>query len=66
MKKTALLRGKNKALGVLADAARLAANRASDSIDETLAFVEASNKRIEAMESHSQPRAKKRVSGRKL
>jgi hypothetical protein len=38
-------------LGVLADAAKEAANRASDSIDEVLAFVEASNKRIAAMEA---------------
>jgi len=38
-------------MGVLADAAMAAANRASDSIDEVMAFVEASNKRIEAMEA---------------
>lgn len=38
-------------LGALADAAMAAANRASDSIDEVLAFVEASNKRIAAMEA---------------
>ena len=38
-------------LGVLADAAMAAANRASDSIDEVMAFVEASNKRIDAMEA---------------
>lgn len=38
-------------LGVLADAAMEAANRASDSIDEVLAFVEASNERIAAMEA---------------
>lgn len=38
-------------LGVLADAAMAAANRASDSIDEVLAFVEASNKRIATMEA---------------
>ena len=38
-------------LGVLADAAMAAANRASDSIDEVMAFVEASNKRISAMEA---------------
>ncbi len=37
-------------LGVVADAAMAAANRASDSIDEVLAFVEESNKRIAAME----------------
>lgn len=38
-------------LGVLADAAMAAANRASDSIDEVMAFVAASNKRIDAMEA---------------
>lgn len=38
-------------LGALADAAMAAANRASDSIDEVMAFVEASNKRIAAMEA---------------
>ncbi len=38
-------------LGIVADAAMNAANRASDSIDEVLAFVEASNKRIAAMEA---------------
>ena len=38
-------------MGALADAAMAAANRASDSIDEVMAFVEASNKRIDAMEA---------------
>jgi len=38
-------------LGVLADAAMAAANRASDSIDEVMAFVEESNKRIDTMEA---------------
>lgn len=38
-------------LGVLADAALAAANRASDSIDDVLSFVEESNKRIHAMEA---------------
>jgi len=37
-------------LGALADAARDAADRASASIDETLAFIDASNERIAAME----------------
>ncbi len=40
----------NEELGVVADAAMAAANRASDAIDEVLAFVEESNKRIAAME----------------
>jgi len=38
-------------LGALADAAAAAANRASDAIDDMLTFVEASNKRIAAMEA---------------
>lgn len=38
-------------LGAVADAAMAAANRASDAIDDVLAFVEASNKRIAAMEA---------------
>jgi len=36
-------------LGALADAAKASANRTSDAIDETLTFVEESNKRIKAM-----------------
>lgn len=38
-------------LSAVADAALVAASHASDSIDEMLVFVEASNKRIAAMES---------------
>ena len=38
-------------LGALADAAKAAADRAGAAIDEGLAFIEASNKRIEAMEA---------------
>lgn len=38
-------------LGKLADAAKAAADRASDSIDDALAFCEASNKRIAAKEA---------------
>lgn len=38
-------------LSAVADAAMAAANRASDAIDDVLAFVEASNKRIAAMEA---------------
>ena len=37
-------------LGTLADAAAVAAERASSSIDDALAFIEASNQRIAAME----------------
>lgn len=41
----------DEALGALADAAKAAADRASDSIDDTLAFIDASNRRIAAMEA---------------
>ena len=47
-------------LGVLADAAKAAAERVSASIDETLAFVEASNKRIAAMESKARAKQLRR------
>jgi hypothetical protein len=45
-------------LGALADKAKDAADRASNSIDEVLDFIEASNKRIAAMEAKA-ARAKK-------
>ena len=45
-------------LGALADAAKAAAERASASIDEALAFVAASNKRIAAMESKARGRSR--------
>lgn len=48
-------------LGVLADKAKAAAERASDSIDEMLAFVEASNKRIAAMEAEESENMRKSV-----
>ena len=38
-------------LGVLADAARGAAERAGAAIDDSLAFIAASNKRIDAMQA---------------
>ncbi|MEB0023799.1 hypothetical protein [Actimicrobium sp. CCI2.3] len=41
-------------LGALADAARSAADRASDSLDDVLSFVAASEKRIAAMEAKLQ------------
>jgi hypothetical protein len=47
-------------LGALADAARTAAERAAKSIDETLAFVEASNKRIAAMEAKARAKQPRR------
>ena len=40
-------------LGAMADAATVAANRASEAIDDMLSFVEASNKRIAAMEANA-------------
>lgn len=46
-------------LGVLADKAKAAADRASDSIEDVLAFVEASNKRIAAMEAKASKNMKK-------
>lgn len=41
----------DEALGALADAARSAAERAGASIDDALAFIAASNKRIAALEA---------------
>ena len=38
-------------LGVLADAAKVAADRAGAAIDDALQYIEASNKRIAAMEA---------------
>jgi hypothetical protein len=46
-------------LGVLADAARVAAERASASIDNALAFIEASNMRIAALEAEAKRAAGK-------
>jgi hypothetical protein len=46
-------------LGSLADAARVAAERASASIESALRFVEASNKRIAALEAKAKRRARK-------
>jgi hypothetical protein len=46
-------------LALLADKAKDAADRASDSIDDVLAFIEASNKRIASMEAKAAARAKK-------
>jgi hypothetical protein len=41
----------DEVLCIVADAATAAANRASGAIDDMLAFVEASNRRIDAMEA---------------
>lgn len=49
-------------LGVFADKAKAAADRACDSIDDMLAFVEASNKRIAAMEAKSSHAMKAKAS----
>ena len=46
-------------LGVLADKAKEAADRAADSIDDVLAFVKASNKRIATMEANAAIATKK-------
>lgn len=46
-------------LGLLAAKAKEAADRAADSIDDAIAFVEASNKRIAAMEAKAAASAKK-------
>jgi hypothetical protein len=48
-------------LGILADKAKAAADRASVSIDDVLAFVETSNKRIAAMEAEASENAGKAV-----
>ncbi len=45
-------------LGALADAAKGAADRAGASIDDALLFIEASNKRIAAMEAKAAKTAK--------
>ena len=49
----------NDELGALADAAKRAADRASEFIDDALAFIAASNKRIAAMEAKAQRPARK-------
>lgn len=48
-------------LGALADAARAAAERAGASIDGALEFIEASNRRIAAMEAQARRKARKNV-----
>jgi len=50
-------------LGVLADAARGAADRAGAAIDKALRFIEQSNKRIAAMEAKA--RRARKANGRK-
>ena len=49
----------DEALGALADAVRAAAERAVKSIDDALKFIEASNRRIAAMESTARRAARK-------
>jgi hypothetical protein len=46
-------------LGALADAAKAAADRAGASIEDALAFIEASNKRIAALEAKGARAARK-------
>jgi hypothetical protein len=48
-------------LGALADAAKSAADRAGAAIDNALEFIEASNKRISAMESKTSKPASRRA-----
>lgn len=48
----------DKELGALADAAKGAADRAGSAIDDAMAFIEASNKRIAGMESRAVKSAK--------
>jgi hypothetical protein len=47
--------------GVLAGKAKAVPDRAADSIDDVLAFVEASNKRIAAMEAKASKNIKKDI-----
>ena len=49
----------DKDLGALADAARSAAERGAASIDSALEFIDASNKRIAALEAGAKRRARK-------
>ena len=48
-------------LGALADAAKAAAERAGASIDDAMAFIEASNRRIAALEAAARRRVRKKV-----
>jgi hypothetical protein len=48
-------------LGALADAARAAADRAGAAIDDALEFIEASNKRIAAMEARASQAPSRKV-----
>lgn len=48
-------------LGALADAAKNAADRAGAAIDDALEFIEASNRRISAMESKASKHASRKV-----
>jgi hypothetical protein len=48
-------------LGALADAAKAAADRAAASIDDALAFIEASNRRIAALEARGADKAPARA-----
>lgn len=49
-------------LAALADAAKTAAERAAASIDDALDFIEASNRRIAAMDAQTVKRASRKVS----
>ena len=49
-------------LGAVADAAKAAAERAAASIDDALDFIEASNRRIAAMDAKAVGRTRRRAS----
>ena len=51
----------NDDLGALADAAKRTADRASGFIDDALAFIAASNKRIAAMETKATKRSARKA-----
>ncbi len=54
-------REKDAELASLADAAKVAADRAGASIDDALAFIDASNRRIDAMLTKAAKRAARKV-----
>lgn len=51
----------DEAIGLLADAARAAAERAGAAIDEALAFIGDSNRRLAALERRVKPRSRTAV-----
>jgi hypothetical protein len=51
----------DEALASLADAAKLAADRAGKAIDDALAFIDASNLRIDAMQAKASKRTRRKI-----